>query len=189
MSLMFEAKNDLNNFARWNNIYYFDETEIDKYNEIKELVKQKKDYGFLDIVMDIDDFEEIERRYERLKDQHMSKLECLYILIMQKAGFDMKEDDLVIFHTFKSDLNRKANEQGKKYTRLLFLLDSIKDIGLQNAINELICNRDITIMCYTLGPLLTYATTNGNVIVNVHDFSAIGNYKVKKKVLKGDYYD
>ncbi len=65
----------------------------------------------------------------------------------------------------------------------------MKDVKMQQSVNEFISNRNITIMCYSVGRLLSYYTSNGTFLEYVHDYIKIENYKMKKKVLEGDYYD
>ena len=108
---------------------------------------------------------------------------------MQKAGFDIDDYTYADFWFFKRDLNQKAEEQGKESARIIFLLGDMKDIDMQHSVNEFIANRNITIMCYNVGRLLSYHTPDGTFLENVHDYKKIENYKVKKKMMKGDYYD
>lgn len=186
MSILNEAKYNLESFWGYNSICIFDTNE--EYNEFKELVKQNNDYGYLDIVIDTEDFIEVEKRYEKLKDRiHLT--DSLFAIIMQKAGFDIDDYTYADFWFFKRDLNQKAEEQGKESARIIFLLGDMKDIDMQHSVNEFIANRNITIMCYNVGRLLSYHTPDGTFLENVHDYIKIENYKVKTKKMEGEYYD
>ena len=56
--------NKIQNHYYDNMIYYFDTSEIKEYDELKELLK--KDYGFLDVVLDFDDYKLLKTIYEQI---------------------------------------------------------------------------------------------------------------------------
>lgn len=59
-------KNDIMTYCCYNKIYYLSSSEKDKYETIKKWLKE--DYGFLDIVLDFDDYKKLGILFENIPD-------------------------------------------------------------------------------------------------------------------------
>ena len=195
-----EVKRDLENHYDWNYIYYSLSNE--EYDKVKELVR--KDYGFLDIVLEFDDYEKLDKLKNNIpQDLYVDMITSSiieqyvnYKIVKQlpknryadisrlenelfSGDFDVfKNSKWLFFYRLEELLKKEALKCENKYARILVLLDSIDDIDLQRKINDLIVFRtNIAIMGYTTKEdLLIYGTTNNVFIEDPHDYIS----KIKK---------
>ena len=171
-------------------------TNVDR-NQIDLIKEEIKKSPFLDIVLEFDDFEEINKLINSIPDHHTNKeiiKECmirdyLYFKIIEKANleeyniyelrqklysgdFEKYRDMDVLMWMYIDDELKEAAEltEGKK-ARCHFFLDSVKDKNLQYEINSLYASRtNAVLMGYTTKNMLpTYASSFGDFIEDPHD--------------------
>ena len=212
MDILEYIKNDLNNHDYDNIIYFLDETEKDKYEKIKELLNN--DYGYLDIVLDFNDYNKLKPLFEQVTDKDMESYKIMILSnyinysILNKAGVENLIDVIVpkvAEDLFSEDLDKyitsgdmllnyevfeaikdKAKEEYKKYARIHYLLDNVDDIMLQKCINDLFVYRSsIAMMGYTTEKLLAYSTSNNHPLERVHDYISIESDVKRKKYING----
>lgn len=178
-------KSDLYNIDSWSYIYELDESEKDKLDTVRDYLKE--DYGYLDIVLDKDDFETIIQATEiQITDQTNSKMRLLIIrnelqnVILSKIGINIEDASLF---SLDYDLKEKAKEANKEKYRLHIFLDEINDALLQECINDYITLNHV--IAYTTKNLLTIYNTSGQIIEETHDYilvkSEIKNMKDKQR--------
>lgn len=200
----------LDNHDHDNIIYFLDETEKDKYEKIIELLN--KDYGYLDVVLDFNDYDKLNPLLSKLSDKNvfnriMILSDYLNYSILTKANIDIVDgmkvsnvgkhlfsDDLEKYNKmneviFTSDvvdaLKAKAEKKNKK-ARIHYLLDNVDNIILQKCINDLyVYHADVAMMGYTTKNLSTTLTSNSNYMENIHDYMSFDSDVKQKKLIKG----
>ena len=175
----------------------------------------------MDIVLDFEDYYKLNTLFEQLTNNDLKlkytiNNDYINYCILKKAGIETIDSDIStseigknlfrgdIFKYMNCDsllfnldvyvpLIKKASKTKNKKCRIHFLLDSVENVDLQKCINDFISYRcDIAMMCYTTDDLLTYYTTNKNIIENVHDYIKIESdekEKVLRKKWEEKYYD
>lgn len=212
MDIIRLIENDLDNHYYDNIIYFLDETEKDKYEKIKELLNH--DYGYLDIVLDFNDYELLKPLFEQISDKDNSTKisilsDYLNYSILSRANIttlDNIEVSKVGEILFGKDLDRyynmdeilfnmevfdtiknKVKTDNKKNARIHYLLDNVDDFTLQKCINDLYVYRvGIAMMGYTTKELSSTLTTNNHMMERVHDYMCFySDIKQKKKIRGG----
>lgn len=169
MELIKQINNDLVNYNGFNAIYFFDESEKDDYEELRNLLN--KDYGYLDITLNKSDFDIILNGLENYNDfqKHIIVLDRLYQCILSKI--DIKFDDEYIFmDDVINALKEKSLVTNNKKSRIHIMFDDVNDLVLQQSINDLIYMRRFNIMGYTSRGMLTRCTFRGELLESTHDY-------------------
>ena len=196
-------KKDLENLYGWN--YLYPGLTDEEYNQTKELIKN--DYGFFDVILNFDDYKQLDSLKNSIPDNFDSSQRKLVInsiigqyinykivksADVEKYDYSQLEDALfgesfekyreskwILFYKLPELLKEKAKTKENQEARLLLLLDSIEDIHLQKAINSIISSRSITLFGYTTkDDLLSYYTDQGKLLQDPHD------YITKTKILR-----
>ena len=196
-------KKDLESLSGWN--YLYSDLTDEEYKQTKELIKD--DYGFLDVVLNFDDYKQLDNlknsipdsfdssqrklviksiieqyvNYKIVKSADVEKYNCseLEDVLFGKSFEKYRESKWILFYRLPELLKEEAESKENKEARLLLLLDSIEDIHLQKAINNIISSRSITLFGYTTKEdLLSYYTDQGNLLQDPHD------YITKTKILR-----
>ncbi|MBR1377200.1 MAG: hypothetical protein IJ565_05295 [Bacilli bacterium] len=212
-SIESKVESDLQSHYYDNRIYFMSEEEKDKYEKIKELLK--KDYGFLDIVLEFDDFNELDKifdgiqsndnydnikhriinqylNYKMLKNANIDEYHKTNVSDIEKDLFSgdiekIANMDLLSPIITNTIIKTKAKDTKRGYGRVNILLDSVNDAFLQSHINDLIVYRgNVAIMGYTTKELVTYYTSSGGIIENIKDYGAeYSEEKVKEFKKRG----
>ncbi len=204
--------NHLCTLQRRNFIAYFSESEKNIINTIKECVTEE-DLGFLDIPLDLSDYDKLKPMIESVKDNEYASIQRHYIArqyltfkIMEKANLDkeysisdFKEslysgdvDKLYNTNTpydylrIDEELREKAKDTStKEDARIHFFLDEVNDETLQLCINDLYAIRGaVGMLGYTTKERLLLATTTGCGIQDSHDFMSYDSKEKQKEYLK-----
>ena len=185
-----------------NAIYYL---KPEEYERIIGLLD--KDYGYLDVILNFKDYYKLKPlldqatgkyikytmindylNYSMLRNANINDDKREYLFDGDYTKF-MEADNLSFFLDVEEALKDKAKETEKQKVRIHYLLDEVKDIQLQKCINYLFVYRcGITMMGYTTNDLLSYYTTNNNIMQDVHDHRMVMTYKRENK-LGGINYD
>ena len=179
--LMKTIKSNLDDYYGGNVLYQFGEEHPEGIEEVRKLLTQ--DYGYLDIVLDKDDLEQVLRGADNTNcdTKRFTLLDSLLRTIMNKAG--EKTDDLYIYELdFKEGLKNAAAKANKDKCRVHIMLDYVTDIDLQVAINDLISNRWITVLGYFTKQISSYFTSSGDWLQFVHDYQMYETQEVKNKI-------
>lgn len=208
MEILKYIKNNLSNQYYDNIIYFLDETEKDKYEEIIELLN--KDYGYLDIVLDFKDYDKIKPLFEQINNNipyDKEALKCLIISdylnysILKGANIENDEmgeclfggslnnyiqtDSILFEFEVEDSLKEIALTTKNRNARIHYLLDAVDDIDLQKCINNLFVYRTgIAMLGYTTKDLLAYYTTNRQLMERTHDYMEFDSEEKQKKLMK-----
>lgn len=169
MEILDYVERDLNSHYYDNIIYFLTEEEKEKYIKIRELLE--KDYGYLDIVLDFDDYYKLKPLFDKLpKDEIQRKVmknmiisDYLNYSILSKAGIeinrgvsvskigealfsgDLKKyidnEDLFFNYDVCEPIEKLAEKTTNKKARIHFILNNVKDKRLQQNINDLFVYR------------------------------------------------
>ena len=163
-------------------MYILDESQKDLYEQMKQMVKD--DHGYLDIVLDTEDFNEVlsklKGRPENIK--RMFLLDFLINKILGNAGFETSDTETIWFDLMVKMLSEKCQSTPHQMARIHFFLDGVEDVMLQTKINDLFASRGLVTIGYTTKELLTYCDSKGNLLEPVHDYRAVYSDLVNKTV-------
>ena len=185
-----------------NMIFTLDESEIDKYNKILELLKEN--YGYLDIVLDFTDYDRRKPLFLKYPNAISFIIEgYVYYSILSKANINIDDYDInsreqlekmyngeefetLWIEKVLEKLKEKAKETERGYARIHCLFDNIDDVRLQQEVNALFYTRsgNVAFMGYHTKPLLSKCTTTGDRVDPVHDYSHEISAKARKVLEK-----
>ena len=157
-------KNHLENYCEATYLFEFGEQHPEGIAQVKKLLEN--DYGYLDIILDEEDFKAI---IKQATDDDSSLYDSLLKTIMAKAGVTTK-DRYIYQGDFKNSMENATLLANKKGYRVHIFFDFVRDEKLQIAINDLISDRLIPILGYHTGNLLTYRISSGDVLRLIHDY-------------------
>lgn len=179
MDILDRVKIDLSNNLD-STIYFLDESEKEIYDNIHTLVTTTET-NYLDIVLDSDDFKVILSKLRHLDEGGLKIFVGDYILnrILEKAGFDVTDDETAWFDLMVRMLKKKCKENSKIIPRIHIFLDSIDNELLQTKINDLFSSRGLITIGYTTKPLLTYFNSHNQFVEDIHDYNGV--YSLKKE--------
>ncbi|MBR3490322.1 MAG: hypothetical protein IKH36_02410 [Bacilli bacterium] len=162
MSIVERIKRDLQTSC-YTAIFEFSETEKSRVNEVKGYLKE--DNGYLDIILDDNDFRGLTKNIDRIETMDLRWFyiqQNLFDIIVNKFG--LKDAVLIDYKSLADALNEFALKQGKNGFRIHIFLDDVKRPSLQVAINDLINSGVLNVMCYLTEPLKTYKDSQGDSI-------------------------
>ncbi len=179
-----------------NTIYELSPDEQDVLDRVLEYLKD--DYGFLDILVDFDDYDRFEEllsiipngKEKSIWTSIITRDYLMYQIIkrvdlgrpqykdVEKSLFvkDLHEYSVPVlrFDRISSDLKEKAKETDKGYARIHIMLDKITNVELQRNVNNLFTFRDdISKVGYATKDLMTYYTTSEKYMRNTHDYQTV----------------
>ena len=202
MGILDNIKHDLCNHHYDNMIYTLDESETSVYEQVIELLK--KDYGFLDIVLDFTDYDRIKPLFLKYPNAIPFIIEdYVYYSILSKANINIEDYDInsreqlekmyngeefeiLWIEKVLEKLKEKAKETENGEARVHFLFDNIDDVRLQQEVNALFYTRsgNVAFMGYHTKPLLSKCTTTGDRVDPVHDYIKVISDKARKTYSK-----
>lgn len=187
-----------------NTIYELSPDEQDVIDRVLEYLKE--DYGFLDILVDFDDYDRLEELLsiipnDKEKSVWTSKITRDYLMYqiikrvdlgrpqykdVEKSLFvkDLDEYSVPIlrFDRISNDLKEKAKDTDKGYARIHIMLDKITNAELQRNVNNLFTFRDnISKVGYVTKDLITYYTTSEKYMQDPHDYQKVVSDMRRKK--------
>lgn len=179
-TLMDWVKYNLKNDDSSNILYDFTIDHPEEISEVKKLLQE--DYGYLDIVLDKDDFDTImqgfvdKNKFTRI----VSLRDGLIKTILQKID-DYNENDIYFVEDLRDNLVKKSMEHPNQAFRIHMFLDHVDNEYLQAVINDLIAERNLSIVGYYSNGLKNTYTSNGFPIEPVHDYKFYGHEDLYKK--------
>ena len=193
----------------YDNIIHFG-LKQDNISEIKEQLQN--DNGYIDVILDFNDIDKLEQLINNVPSSSNKSIKMNYIYetyicykILKLTSITCKNTKTTIQEIeevlFSGDYNKFVDmdcilymyieralkqycEENNKIIRIHLFFDNIKDILLQQKINDLIFARQhVIFMGYTTKPqLLTYSTTNGSFIESPHDYLSYYSEEFAKKI-------
>ena len=163
-----------------NYIFEFDESEKDEYNLVPNMLE--KDYGFVDIILDQNDFNNLLDGYDESKPYE--KYACIQDnfqrIILKKLNIEYN-DDILTRYSFEGMIKRSTNVERLSRVRLHIMADSITDIYIQMVINDYIVENRFTVFLYKSKELLTYYNGGAVPMLNTHNYYSEASNKFTRK--------
>ena len=188
-----------------NELYIFSSEEKELYNGVIDEINN--DYGYYDLVMDFNNYNELEPLFESLSSlpkyveiKKMVTMQFVLSEILKKAEIldlsdNFKKGDLrkIIGSTLLgvddvlNSVKTKAKVAcEKQYARIICLLDNVNDPILQQCINDLFaCRSEVAIIGYTTNDLASYLTTKNVLLDKNHDCKLYISDKKMSELKKG----
>ena len=163
-----------------NYIFEFDESEKDEYNFVPNMLE--KDYGFVDIIFDQNDFNDLLDGYDENKpyEKYSCIQENFQRIILKKLNIEYN-DDILTRYSFEGMIKRSTNVESLSHVRLHIMADSITDIYIQMVINDYIIENRFTVFIYKSKELLTYYNGGTVPMLNTHNYYSEASKKFTRK--------
>lgn len=186
MDSIAKIKEDIMLYCGWPKIYQFDESEVGRYDEIKNILKQNLEYH--DIVIDENDLADVLSMFVDKSEKFKKVLlrDYLYTKIMEKAGMIVTYDDINLApYPMKTSelveaLGRITNYHKKSRFRIHIFLDGVTDKMLQTRINDLFTYKTMPIFGYRSKGLMSYVDSEGNQLEALYDYIPESTEKCSK---------